>query len=94
MSIKPSLPLIVFDAYLDSVRKYKESQKVFAPDREARPSPLLVDLLAKERVDVTPTQGMANIRAAEERMRGANGARERIDAAVEGAQQGMAAAAA
>ena len=53
-----------------------------------------MDLLAKERVDVTPTQGMANIRAAGERMKAANSGRERVDAAVEGVQQGMAAAAA
>ena len=43
---------------------------------------------------MTPTQGMANIRAAEERLRAASGGRERVNAAVDGMQQGMAAAAA
>ena len=50
----------LFDIYLDSVRKYKNSQLAFHPQRESRPSPLLVDLLAKERVGVQPTIGMQN----------------------------------
>ena len=81
----------LFDDYLDSVRKYKESQKVFVPGKEARPSPLLVDLLAKERVDVTPTQGMANVAAAQERLKVANASveSERVQA-----EQGAVAAAA
>ncbi|KAI9852596.1 MAG: Multifunctional pyrimidine synthesis protein CAD [Thelocarpon superellum] len=44
----------LFDSYLDSVRKYKRSQAVFQPQRDSRPSPLLVDLLAKDRVGVQP----------------------------------------
>ncbi|KAI9719640.1 MAG: Multifunctional pyrimidine synthesis protein CAD [Candelaria pacifica] len=44
----------LFDAYLDSVKKFKQNQAVFQPNREGRPSPLLVDILAKERVDVRP----------------------------------------
>ncbi|KAI9793677.1 MAG: Multifunctional pyrimidine synthesis protein CAD [Peltula sp. TS41687] len=44
----------LFDAYLDSVEKYKRSQTQFQPHREKSVSPLLVDILAKERVDVTP----------------------------------------
>lgn len=44
----------LFDAYLDSVRKYKRSQAQFQPHRENTISPLLVDILSKERVDVTP----------------------------------------
>jgi len=42
----------LFDAYIDSVRKYKETQTSFKQDN--RPSPLLVDLLSKERVGVHP----------------------------------------
>ncbi|KAL9101516.1 MAG: hypothetical protein Q9187_009239 [Circinaria calcarea] len=49
----------LFDAYLDSVQKYKHNQAIFSPTRDSRPSPLLVDILAKERVDVAPTTGMA-----------------------------------
>ena len=44
----------LFDQYIDSVRKYKKSQTVFQPQRDNRPSPLLVDLLSKERVGVHP----------------------------------------
>lgn len=47
----------LFDIYLDSVYKYKKNQSVFQPMRESRPSPLLVDLLPKERVGVAPTAG-------------------------------------
>ncbi|KAA6411250.1 MAG: Carbamoyl-phosphate synthase arginine-specific small chain [Lasallia pustulata] len=52
----------LFDAYIDSVHKYKRSQAVFTK-RDSRPSPLLVDLLAKERVGVVPTIGMDNMAA-------------------------------
>lgn len=44
----------LFDAYLDSVKAYKETQEVLKGGLDNRPSPLLVDLLAKERVDVQP----------------------------------------
>jgi len=44
----------LFDAYLQSVKAYKETQEVLKGGRDNRPSPLLVDLLAKERVDVMP----------------------------------------
>ncbi|KNG82644.1 carbamoyl-phosphate synthase arginine-specific small chain [Aspergillus nomiae NRRL 13137] len=54
----------LFDIYLDSVRKYKASQSAFHPTRDSLPSPLLVDLLAKERVGVQPTIGMQNVAAA------------------------------
>lgn len=47
----------LFDAYLDSVKKFKQNQAVFQPKREGRPSPLLVDILAKERVGVRPVAG-------------------------------------
>ena len=53
-----------FDIYLDSVRKYKNNQSTFHPQRESRPSPLFVDILAKERVGVQPTTGMQNVAAA------------------------------
>ena len=49
----------LFDAYLDSVRKHKRSQAVFQPQRDSRPSPLLVDLLAKDRVGVQPAAAAA-----------------------------------
>ncbi|KAL8968643.1 MAG: hypothetical protein Q9183_002369 [Haloplaca sp. 2 TL-2023] len=51
----------LFDTYLESVGRYKRSQAVFQPQRDPRPSPLLVDLLAKERVGVVPTTGMENL---------------------------------
>ncbi|KAB8078412.1 carbamoyl-phosphate synthase arginine-specific small chain [Aspergillus leporis] len=54
----------LFDIYLDSVRKYKNNQTTFHPTRDSLPSPLLVDLLAKERVGVQPTIGMQNVAAA------------------------------
>lgn len=54
----------LFDAYLDSVAKYKNSQKEFQPKRDSRPSPLLVDLLSKERVGVVPPPGILNMQIA------------------------------
>jgi hypothetical protein len=42
----------LFDAYIASVAKYKQQQGGFHKDN--RPSPLLVDLLSKERVGVHP----------------------------------------
>ncbi|MCJ1298804.1 Multifunctional pyrimidine synthesis protein CAD [Hypocenomyce scalaris] len=53
----------LFDAYLDSVQKHKGSQAIFSPKRDSRPSPLLVDILAKDRVGVVPTIGMDNMAA-------------------------------
>jgi carbamoylphosphate synthase small subunit len=41
----------LFDAYIDSVREYKRNQQ---GARDNRPSPLLVDLLSKDRVGVHP----------------------------------------
>lgn len=43
------------------MQKYKLNQAQFQPTRDSRPSQMLVDLLAKERVGVAPTTGMANI---------------------------------
>ncbi|GAM90372.1 hypothetical protein ANO11243_084150 [Dothideomycetidae sp. 11243] len=44
----------LFDAYLKEVQQYKKTQVALQPGRVNRPSPLLVDLLAKERVGVRP----------------------------------------
>jgi len=44
----------LFDQYLKEVRQFKKTQGLLQPGRANRPSPLLVDLLAKERVGVTP----------------------------------------
>lgn len=60
----------LFDNYLESVKRYKDSQAVLQPNRDNRPNPLLVDLLAKERVGVVPTLGMENMA----RANAANGA--------------------
>ncbi|KAI9676188.1 MAG: Multifunctional pyrimidine synthesis protein CAD [Caeruleum heppii] len=54
----------LFDAYMDSVEKYKRSQAAFQPQRDSRPSPLLVDILAKERVGVQPEWSAAVAAAA------------------------------
>ncbi|KLJ09308.1 carbamoyl-phosphate synthase arginine-specific small chain [Blastomyces silverae] len=48
----------LFDIYLESVHKYKATQAVFQPHRDSRPSPLLADLLGKERVGVQATIGV------------------------------------
>jgi carbamoyl-phosphate synthase small subunit len=52
--------------YLENVQKYKNSQVIFQPQRDSRPNALLVDLLAKERVGVQPTTGMANMMQAQQ----------------------------
>ena len=44
----------LFDTYIESCKRYKKAQTVFYPEKEVRPSPLLVDLLSKERVGVHP----------------------------------------
>ncbi|OCT50506.1 Carbamoyl-phosphate synthase arginine-specific small chain [Cladophialophora carrionii] len=53
----------LFDMYLENVHKYKESQAATQPYRDSKPSPLLVDLLSKERVGVDLTQGIRNMMA-------------------------------
>jgi carbamoyl-phosphate synthase small subunit len=45
----------LFDMYIENVQRYKENQAVFATGKDNRPSPLLVDILSKERVGVQPT---------------------------------------
>ncbi|KAI9710845.1 MAG: Multifunctional pyrimidine synthesis protein CAD [Chrysothrix sp. TS-e1954] len=42
----------LFEIYLDNVRRYKLTQEKLQPLRDNKPSPLLQDLLAKERVGV------------------------------------------
>ncbi|KAK3703622.1 Multifunctional pyrimidine synthesis protein CAD [Vermiconidia calcicola] len=44
----------LFDEYLRTVKAYKDTQEVLRGGSDNRPSPLLVDLLAKERVGVQP----------------------------------------
>lgn len=48
----------LFDAYVERVHQYKASQDILKGGKDTRPSPLLVDLLAKERVGVTPMHGV------------------------------------
>ncbi|KAF1847527.1 glycoside hydrolase family 3 protein [Cucurbitaria berberidis CBS 394.84] len=43
----------LFDKYIENVQQYKDHQATFS-DRNNKPSPLLVDLLSKERVGVHP----------------------------------------
>ena len=57
----------LFDMYLENVQLYKKNQAVFSPARDSRPSPLLVDILSKERVGVAPSQttpGFSQVAAA------------------------------
>ncbi|KXL49976.1 hypothetical protein M433DRAFT_88562 [Acidomyces richmondensis BFW] len=44
----------LFDAYVQSVKQYKAQQDILKGGRDNKPSSLLVDLLAKERVGVRP----------------------------------------
>jgi len=46
----------LFDMYIDNVQRYKKNQAVYPIGKDNRPSPLLVDILSKERVGVQPTQ--------------------------------------
>lgn len=48
----------LFETYLDSVKSYHRSQNLLQPARDNKPSPLLRDLLGKERVGVE-TDGVA-----------------------------------
>lgn len=53
----------LFDMYIENVQRYKNNQAVYpaAPGKDNRPSPLLVDILAKERVGVQPAQPTENL---------------------------------
>jgi len=44
----------LFEEYIENVKRYKKSQGVFQEGKDNKPSPLLVDLLSKERVGVHP----------------------------------------
>jgi carbamoyl-phosphate synthase small subunit len=51
----------LFDMYLENVQRYKKNQAVFSPARDSRPSPLLVDILSKERIGVATSQAVENL---------------------------------
>jgi carbamoyl-phosphate synthase small subunit len=51
----------LFDMYIENVQRYKKNQAVYPTGKDNRPSPLLVDILSKERVGVAPTQTMENM---------------------------------
>jgi len=46
----------LFDMYIENVQRYKNNAEVYPIGKDNRPSPLLVDILSKERVGVQPTQ--------------------------------------
>lgn len=51
----------LFDLYIDSVIRYKNNQAVYpAIGKDNRPSSMLIDILAKERVGVQPAQSNKN----------------------------------
>jgi carbamoyl-phosphate synthase small subunit len=54
----------LFDMYIENVQRFKKNQAVFAAGKDNRPNPLLVDILAKERVGVQPTPAVAPAAAA------------------------------
>lgn len=51
----------LFDMYIENVQRYKKNQEVYPAGKDNRPSPLLVDILSKERVGVAPTPLAAEI---------------------------------
>ncbi len=51
----------LFDMYIENVQRYKKNQAVYAAGKDNRPSPLLVDILSKERVGVAPTPRLQNL---------------------------------
>jgi carbamoyl-phosphate synthase small subunit len=53
----------LFDMYIENVQRYKKNQAVYPAGvgKDNRPSPLLVDILSKERVGVAPTQPAENL---------------------------------
>jgi len=44
----------LFESYLAQAQKFKDEQAAVIPGRQGRPNPLLVDMLEKQRVGVTP----------------------------------------
>lgn len=51
----------LFDTYLENATKYKAEQSLVIPGRQGRPNPLLVDILSKQRVGVTPENVLKGI---------------------------------
>lgn len=53
----------LFDMYIENVQRYKNNQAVYPAGvgKDNRPSPLLVDILSKERVGVQPAQPAENL---------------------------------
>ena len=51
----------LFDMYIENVQRYKNNQAVYPAGKDNRPSPLLVDILSKERVGVHPSQPAENL---------------------------------
>jgi carbamoyl-phosphate synthase small subunit len=51
----------LFDMYIENVQRYKKNQAVYPTGKDNRPSPLLVDILSKERVGVAPTPHVDNL---------------------------------
>lgn len=55
----------LFDMYIENVQRYKNNQEVYPAGKDNRPSPLLVDILSKERVGVAPAQPAINLAQAQ-----------------------------
>ncbi len=53
----------LFDMYIENVQRYKKNQAIYpaGAGKDNRPSPLLVDILSKERVGVQPAQPAENL---------------------------------
>lgn len=51
----------LFDMYIENVQRYKKNQAVYPAGKDNKPSPLLVDILSKERVGVQPAQPAQNL---------------------------------
>jgi carbamoyl-phosphate synthase small subunit len=51
----------LFDMYIENVQRYKNNTEVYPVGKDNKPSPLLVDILSKERVGVQPAQLKENL---------------------------------
>lgn len=51
----------LFDQYIEAVKQYRDTEKGLQPARDNKPSPLLQDLLAKERVGVETDHILRNM---------------------------------
>jgi len=47
--------------YIEMVQRYKNNADIYPVGKDNKPSPLLVDILSKERVGVQPAQPTANL---------------------------------